>query len=217
MTDPEPDFGELARETVERSNEVIFLVDPEMRITYCNPAWDKFALANGGEQVVAARVVGTDLMRVIPECLRDLYSGLFQRCRQQHLPFDFDYECSSAEVYRLLHMNILPLNKAGALAFVNSIRVENIHGPERPAAEAADGYFSPQGIATLCSHCRRTRRQNASDTWDWVPSFLQTTEWKVSHGVCPTCLSYFYSSFYSTPANSGQQAPTSAESGPAKS
>lgn len=217
MTDPEPDFGELSRATVERSNEVVFLVDPGLRITYCNPAWDKFALANGGEQVVAARVIGTDLMRVIPESLRDLYSGLFQRCAQQHLTFDFDYECSSAEVYRLLHMNILPLNKAGALAFVNSIRIEHVHGPERPAVEAADVYVSPQGIVTLCSHCRRTRRREASDIWDWVPPFLNTTEWKVSHGVCPTCLSYFYSSFYSTSVNSGQHAEKPAESGLEKS
>jgi PAS domain-containing protein len=52
MNHSETSFGELSRNTVERSKNVIFLVDAKMRITYCNPAWDEFALANGGEHVV---------------------------------------------------------------------------------------------------------------------------------------------------------------------
>ena len=52
MSNSEPSFGELSRNTVERSKDVIFMVDAKMRITYCNPAWDEFALANGGEHVV---------------------------------------------------------------------------------------------------------------------------------------------------------------------
>ncbi len=203
MSNSEPSFGELSRNTVERSKDVIFMVDAKMRITYCNPAWDKFALANGGEDVVAARIVGTDLMCVIPAPLRDLYNEMFQRCREQHRTFDFDHECSSAEVYRLLHTNVLPLNRVGDLAFINSIRVERTHGLERPRVDPADIYISAHGIISMCSHCRRSRRQDASGVWDWVPAFLQTREWKISHGVCPVCLSYFHSTFYSTSSTKG--------------
>ena len=92
----EPLFEEFTRHAVDESRDVIFMVDSEMRITYCNPAWDQFALANGGEDFVAARALGTDLMQVIPDPLRDFYSEAFQRCRQYHLTFDIDYECSSA-------------------------------------------------------------------------------------------------------------------------
>jgi hypothetical protein len=140
-------------------------------------------------------------MRVIPEPLRDLYTEMFQRCREQHLPFDFDHECSSAESYRLLYTNVLPLNHVGDLAFINSIRVERNHGAERPPVDPADIYISAHGIISMCSHCRRSRRQDASDVWDWVPAFLQTREWKISQGVCPVCLSYFQSTFYSAPRN----------------
>lgn len=195
MSYSEPRFEELDRDTLERSKDVIFVVDSKLRITYCNPAWDEFALANNGQEVVAARVLGTDLMRDIPESLRDFYSNVVQRCRDQHLTFDFDYECSSAELYRLLHMNILPLKRSSELAFVNSTRVEHIHGAERPASPAADIYLSAHGIITMCCHCRRTRRQNASDVWDWVPAFVQTRTWQVSHGLCPVCKSYFYSEY----------------------
>jgi hypothetical protein len=195
MSYSEPRLQELARDTLERSKDVIFIVDSELRITYCNPAWDEFALANGGEEVVAARVLGTDLMRVIPEPLRDFYSQVFQRCRWRHLTFDIDYECSSAELYRLLHMNILPLKRSGELAFVNSRRVEHVHGPERPASSPTDTYFNAHGMITMCCHCRRTRRQDASGVWDWVPAFLQGRKWKISHGMCPVCVSYFYSQY----------------------
>ena len=193
-------FGELDRDTLERSKDVVFIVDSELRITYCNPAWDEFALANSGEEVVGARVLGTDLMRVIPESLRDFYSEVLQHCRQRHLTFDLDYECSSAELYRLLHMTILPLKRSGELAFVNATRVERIHGAECPASSPTDTYFSAHGLITVCCHCRRTRRQDASDLWDWVPAFLQpaflqTRRWEISHGMCPVCVSYFYSQY----------------------
>lgn len=203
MSYSEPRFEELTRSTAEHSKEVIFIVDSELRISYCNPAWDEFALANGGEDVVAARVLATDLMGVIPEPLRDFYSEVFQRCRQRYLAFDFDYECSSAQLYRLLHMNILPLKRSGGLAFVNSIRVEHIHGAERPASAAADIYLSAHGMITMCCHCRRTQRQDASDVWDWVPVFVQTRQWDVTHGICPVCRSYFYSKYFTADTSSG--------------
>ena len=203
MSHPAPECEELSCDTLEHSKEVIFIVDSELRITYCNPAWDEFALANSGEDVVVSRVLATDLMRVIPEPLKDFYSQVFHRCHQCHLTYDFDYECSSAELYRLLHMNILPLKRSGGLAFVNSIRVEHIHGPERPASSASDIYFSAHRMITMCCHCRRTRRQDASDVWDWVPEFVQARNWKVSHGICPVCKSYFYSKYFTAGSSSG--------------
>jgi hypothetical protein len=199
----EPRFEELTRDTADQSRDVIFMVDSEMRITYCNPAWDQFALANGGEDFVAARALGTDLMQVIPDPLHDFYSEAFLRCRRHHLPFDIDYECSSAQLYRLMHMNILPLKRSGELAFVNSVRVEHIHGAERPASSATDIYFSPYGMIAMCCHCRRTRRQDGSEVWDWVPAFLQTQNYTISHGICPACVSYYYSKYFTRGASSG--------------
>ena len=101
-----------------------------------------------------------------------------------------------------MHMNILPLKRSGELAFVNSVRVEHIHGAERPASSAADIYFSPHGMIAMCCHCRRTRRQDASDVWDWVPAFVQTQKYTISHGICPACVSYFYSKYFTSGASS---------------
>jgi hypothetical protein len=38
--------GSLAA-TLENHSSVVFALDPELRIQYCNPAWDEFAAANG--------------------------------------------------------------------------------------------------------------------------------------------------------------------------
>jgi hypothetical protein len=187
-----PRVKDLSRDTLELSNDTIFIVDANLRISYCNPAWDRFARANGGEEVVAARVLGNDLMCVIPEPLRDFYAQVFRSCHVRKLTFDIDYECSSPEQYRLLHMSILPLEPSGSLAFVNSIRVERPHGSERPALPSSENYFGDRGMVTVCCHCRRTQRQDASGQWDWVPAFIHKGKWQVSHGICPMCVSYFY-------------------------
>ena len=35
----------------------------------------------------------------------------------------------------------------------------------------------------MCMHCRRTRRTEEGDIWDWVPEFLAKPPDNVSHGL----------------------------------
>ncbi len=186
----------LTQDVLEGSKDVIFIVDPALQVTYCNPAWDEFAIANGGEKTVTERVLGIDLMSVIAEPLRAFYRDAFRYCNQHHLAFDLDYECSSADLYRLRHMRILPLEGSSGLAIVNSMRVEQLHGAERPGFSPTVTYFNTHGMITLCCNCRRALRQDASGVWDWVPAFLQPEKWEITHGMCPVCVSYFYSRYF---------------------
>jgi hypothetical protein len=57
---------------------------------------------------------------------------------------------------------------------------------------ADSAYLSPGGMITMCAHCRRTRRQDGSNEWDWVSRFLRETGRKTSHGLCPRCTAYLY-------------------------
>lgn len=196
----QPRFEELDRATVECSKDVIYIVDSELRITYSNPAWDQFALANGGAEVVAARILGTDLMRVIPEPLQRFYAEVLDRCRRDRVTYDFDFECSSAELYRLRHMHILPMKRSGELVIVTSARVEHIH--DGPSLSPAAAYFNAHGLITMCCHCRRTQRADQAGVWDWVPAFLEGHNWQVTHGMCPVCVSYFYSDYLKKGASS---------------
>jgi hypothetical protein len=94
---------EIERRCTSKAERWSRLTNPETLSSWLIPKCGQFALANGGEDFVPARALGTDLMRVIPDPLRDFFSEAFQRCRQYHLTFNIDYECSSAQLYRLMH------------------------------------------------------------------------------------------------------------------
>jgi hypothetical protein len=58
------------REKLDQERSIIYLLDPSLRIVYCNRAWDEFALENGGEKLIGARIHGITLLDVLPEPLR---------------------------------------------------------------------------------------------------------------------------------------------------
>ena len=194
-----PHINDLDRDAFDRSKDVVWIVDAQQRICYCNPAWDRFALNNGGDNAVAERVVGADLMSFIPTELHDFYQRAMDETRRSNTIFDVDFECSSAELYRLLHMMILPVQRSGELVFVSSPRREFPHSAELVCPAHWENYANSDGIITMCCHCRRTRRCVESQVWDWVPDFLTPEKvhgnLQISHGMCPICVSYFYSDF----------------------
>ncbi len=70
---------------------------------------------------------------------------------------------------------------------------------ERPQTGTAKGdaniYVGVNGFVTLCAHCRCSKRVDNPDQWDFVPEYLKLkleSTPKVSHGLCPVCLAYFY-------------------------
>jgi PAS domain-containing protein len=183
----------VPRSVLERSKAVICVLDPELRLTYCNPAWDEFARQNHGHEVLATGVVGSLLLAVVAEPLRAFYQGIFARAQATGKVQEFDYECSSAEVFRTFHMQVLPLKEERGFLVMHSLRVEKPLD-FRPAQAPDDArYTGPGGLIVMCCHCRRTRRARDPQTWDWVPAYLQRTA-RVSHGLCGVCFAYFYPS-----------------------
>lgn len=183
--------GEISRDTADASTDVIFFLDSRLTITHCNPAWDKFARENHGERALAANVVGRRLFDFIAADLQPFYRTVFESCAADNLPFSFDYECSSASVYRLFRMQILPLRQGGGFAVLNAIRVER---PQSGRSSKSPGpeYVAEPNTVTLCAHCRRTRRQDDPSRWEWVPAHLDIGELRLNHAVCPPCRSYYY-------------------------
>jgi hypothetical protein len=176
----------LSIDALEQSSSVVFLLNDGLEITYCNPAWDEFARANGGGKWTRDKVAGYDLTQCIPPVLRSFYDRVFASARNGEV-MEFEYHCSSPEKFRLLHMRVLPFLQAGGFAVVNSVRIETKYGEPSPAN--ATPYFEKHGLATMCAHCRRVRLQ---ESWHWVPGLLNTHEPSISHGLCPICHAYFY-------------------------
>lgn len=185
----------VPRSVLEHSRAIICVLDPELRITYCNPAWNEFARENAGHEVLAQAVVGSPLLDVVAEPLKAFYQGIFRRARDTRQVQEFDYECSSALVYRSFHMQVLPLKEECGFLVTHSLRVEKPLD-FRPASAPDDArYAGPGGLVVMCCHCRRTRRARDPQAWDWVPAYLERRA-SVSHGLCAVCFAYFYPAVY---------------------
>ncbi len=183
---------ELGRDVVDVSRNVIYVLDADLRIAHCNPAWDAFAHSNGGRAVLAAKVCGMPLFQFIPPVMQSFYREVFAACAEDGEPFAFDYECSSPNEYRRFRMEVMPSKRGRGIAVVNALRIEQPHGAV--AAPPSTEYLAETGLITMCAHCRKTRSARDPQRWDWVPAYVATVKAPISHGLCPPCHSYHYDS-----------------------
>ncbi len=194
------------REQLQQSGNVSCVVDEGLRLVYCNPAWDQFALANDGDAALASRVLGRNVLDVVPQPLKRLYDQLFGVARDTRQMWPLDYECSSPDVYRLFRMEIRPIQSGTGFVLVHALRVEHPHDTDRKRFSAdADRYANTQGVITMCAHCRKTRRVADLEIWDWVPEYLNpgTMRTRITHGLCGSCLAYFYPNAWKATAIGG--------------
>jgi PAS domain-containing protein len=145
---------------VEADTSVIFCLDPNLTITYCNPAWDRFAKENGGSELYRPSVIGRSILEFIGGPQRDYYARTYKRLLAVAEPWDHEYECSSKEVYRRFHLRAVPIKKRAGLLVINSLRVERPHQlvPCEPLEEV---YRDSTGLIIMCGSCRRTRRNSS--------------------------------------------------------
>ncbi len=183
----------LSYARLETEPAVIYILRPDLRIVYCNQAWNKFAAENYGKGLNRSEVLGTVFLDAIPSLLKKFYADAFAEARATGNIWEHDFECSSPELFRLFHMRVLPLSD-GHLLVENSMRFEESHKRKSPPVSGNLVYVNEHGILTMCCHCRRTRRvgPRERETWDWIPRFLIEQPGRVSHGLCHTCMAYFY-------------------------
>ena len=185
-----PVGGAIPLSTLEASGDVSCQLNNDLRICYCNPAWDRFALANNGELALSERVLGAVIVDFVPPELIEFYTAAFACARDAVV--EFDYECSSPDLYRTFKMQILPTDRPKGYTVINALNVEERVEGKHHAFVLGPQYLTDAGLITVCSHCRRSRRVDAPDQWDWVPANLKPAQRNVSHGLCPICHMYFY-------------------------
>ena len=188
---------EAVIEGFEDDPSVVYVLDDDLRLAYCNKAWDEFAEHNGGAHLRRVEQLGNPVLDAISEPLKTFYGSVFERSLAEQQPWEHWYECSSPECYRGFHMQVLPLQAPPRLIVVNSLVVEKAHQRIGRAPLTAV-YRSTEGLIGMCMHCRRTRRTEEGDIWDWVPEFLAKPPDNVSHGLCPSCFRYYYPEVAST-------------------
>lgn len=180
-------------EKIEIDDSVIYVLNPELCLVYCNPYWDKFAIENGGERVQRQYIDRGSILDITPPVLRPFYLNHFRRGQEQQKHWEHDYECSSPTLKRLFRMRVFPLGQSHILV-ENSLRIEEEHDSDRIVGQAVMArYADKDGIVTMCSHCRRTKRSNMTETaWDWVPSYVRNPPQFISHGLCHMCIPLYF-------------------------
>jgi hypothetical protein len=179
-------------EAVESCRHPCFGLTESLRICYCNAAWDKFALENGGgPAVLACGVIDKPFLQFLPRKLEPHFRKLFTTARALGRVQIQDYECSDTKLFRVYRMQIYPLHPGSGFVVINSLRVERPH--TRAAVVPSDAkYRDKNGLIHMCGNCRRTSRVEDPAAWDWVPAYVRTSRRDVTHGICSFCREYYY-------------------------
>lgn len=143
---------------------------------------------------MAASVLYKPLLHFVTDDLRENFKNLFHRARTLGRMQSQDYECSSAQAFRVYRMQVYPLRPGSGFVVNNSLVV--VHPHTRAVCEPDDAsYRCARGLIHMCANCRRTQRVVDPETWDWVPAYVETPRWNMTHTICPFCREYYYSAY----------------------
>jgi len=171
--------------------DVMFLLDDELRLVDCNPAWERFAVENGGLRLSRAGVCGRLILDFVPDVLRTFYLHKYWLAKRTADGTYFDYDCSTPDRIRLFRMTMLPLEDL--LLITNRQRLDEKCQARPPlTVEESSHYISSTGFVVMCANCRKTRHRESEMHWDWIPEMLSHDRLKVSHGLCPRCKTHLY-------------------------
>ena len=180
-------------QALQRSAALSYILDSQLRLMYCNPAWNRFARLNGAPQLTSKAVVGCDLLDALPDSLKALYFDAFRQVLNAGRIWEQSYECSSPTSSRKFRMRIHLLKPQDWFVVTNTLIVErSLRGT---ATTDPNPYVDANGLVTICAHCRCSLRVLSRDQWDFVTEYIsppRESAVRVSHGLCPVCRAYFY-------------------------
>jgi hypothetical protein len=158
-------------ESIERDSALVFVLNRELRIIYCNEAWDRFAQSNGGTALMRPIPYGMCVLDVIPEPLKTPYRAAYLKVFATTRQWVHEYECSSSTVYRLFQATALQRPEDDLILVANFLLEQRPHGDERPIMPPDPAaYEGSDHSVALCSVCRKTRRRRGR-RWHWVPAY----------------------------------------------
>lgn len=178
------------RHTFDRDNSVICMLDDELRFTFCNQAWDRFAAANGGAGLEGARLIGLSVLDFVSSPLRPFFQAAFDQVRATRQSWEHLYECPSSALQRTFQMVISPSPEGEGYIVVHSLVVESPH-QANPVSPLEHNYTGADGKITMCGRCRKSRVLGPEAVWNWVPAHLEG-ERAINHVLCATCFSIYY-------------------------
>jgi hypothetical protein len=166
-----------------------YTLDADDTIVTVAGDWDRTALANGGEAVLAARIIGRRLNDFITgDITRMFVHTMLMSARTLQREVSRPYRCDTPQLRRLMRMSIEP--HADGRLDVHHWQLAQDPVPQPiPVVAAAGG--SAAAFIKRCSMCNRIR---VGQEWVEVgsarqePSLTGIASLMVVYGVCPECL-----------------------------
>ena len=177
--------GHVWAQAYDRDPAVIYALDADLRIVRCNDAWNRFAQENGAPELVESGVIGANVMDAVPDALHDFYRTSYDSVQTLQQEWRHVFECSSPQLFRSFQMRV-----------VNTLLREEPH--KEQARDRIACYTDADGIATMCSNCRRAEHLSHPGRWDFIPALLALNGVLVRPGLCSFCFHYH------RPARSGK-------------
>jgi hypothetical protein len=189
----EPTLARYTVDDLERHAGTIIGLSPELRLSYLNPAWFRFARANGGEPRISLEwPLGRSIVESWDVPYRGFYEPHYRAALATQTVWTHEYDCSTPSAHRSFHQIVYAV-PAGLLV-VHSLAVTLADEDDRRSTGpvAAATYVDAHGIITQCMHCRPGRRPGATERWDWIPEWTTAFPVATSHGLCETCFRFYY-------------------------
>ncbi len=174
-----------------QANEaVIYKIDQNDNITYLNPQWDIFALANQADHLKKEIVLNSSLWTYIScQDTRQIYRAIFEKIRKNRTVMIIPYRCDSPDTRRFMTLEISASENA-TIKFIS--RTERVEKREPVDILNSSANRSEEFIA-ICSWCKKVRVE--PDNWIELEHFMSLNKPflkghtpALSHSICPSCL-----------------------------
>lgn len=170
------------------ASTVVYRIDRDNRLCSFNEAWDRFAVSNNSADIVAEKLLGTNLLQHISDdTLRHLTEQLIDKIRNEAASICLPMRCDSPDVIREMTIGLSP-GDSGEVQFVVKLLRAELREPVAlldPEANRSDDFLS------LCSWCKRVSHEGAWKSLDDAIRLLSLLETerlpKVTHGLCADC------------------------------
>lgn len=181
-------------QTLEAEASPIYAISSRYELVYYNLAYRSFAERNQAVAVLERFPIGSDIRNAIGGPARKHHEERFSEVMQGSTPWFHEYTCSSSRRYREFRQGVYPFKHGAGLLLISSLTAEGALGdaPQHAAPPLRALYQQASGLITQCSNCRRTRRNDGSDVWDWVPDWVATPPPGTSHDICCICYEYHW-------------------------
>lgn len=168
-------------------NGVVYRIDERDTVVFVDDAWDRFAAANAGDRVFAARVLNHSLWDfVLDPTTRSLYKKVLDRVRSGS-PVAFSFRCDAPDGRRLMEMQVARMSD-GHVEF----RTRTVEEEDRPYLALLDASLPRSSdLVKVCGWCSRI---SVGRSWIEIEDALghlrlleEAAPPMLSHGLCERC------------------------------